>query len=85
MKPLVLTLPPPRPPHWAEIDRLASGAERAREIKEKKQLAIADAAAAAQSEGETSSRRACGSRKADRGTQETCMRKKWSVYLPPRM
>ena len=44
-------------PHWAEIDRLASGAERAREIKEKKQLAIADAgaaAAAAQSEGETS-------------------------------
>ena len=40
-------------PHWAEIDRLASGAERAREIKEKKQLAIADAgavAAAAQSE-----------------------------------
>ena len=61
-------------PHWAEIDRLASGAERAREIKEKKQLAIADAgaaAAAAQSEGETSSRRACGSRKADRGTQET--------------
>ena len=63
-------------PHWAEIDRLASGAERAREIEEKKQLAIADAgagaaAAAAQSEGETSSRRACGSRKADRGTQET--------------
>ena len=45
-----------------------------REIKEKKQLAIADAGAAtaaAQSEGETSSRRACGSRKADRGTQET--------------
>ena len=40
-------------PHWAEIDRLASGAERAREIKEKKQLATADAgaaAAAAQSE-----------------------------------
>ena len=42
-------------PHWAEIDRLASGAERAREIKEKKkiQVAIADAgaaAAAAQSE-----------------------------------
>ena len=40
-------------PHWAEIDRLASGAERARGIKEKKQLAIADAgaaAAAAQSE-----------------------------------
>ena len=32
--------------HWAEIDRLASGAERAREIKEKKQLAIADAGAA---------------------------------------
>ena len=67
-------------PHWAEIDRFASGAERAREIKEKKQLAIADAgaaAAAAQSEGETSSQRACGSRKADwgtaadRGTQET--------------
>ena len=48
-----------------------------REIKEKKpqrQLAIADAGAAtaaSQSEGETSSRRACGSRKADRGTQET--------------
>ena len=61
-------------PHWAEIDRLASGAERAPEIKEKKQLAIADAgaaAAAAQSEGETSSRRACGRMKADRGTQET--------------
>ena len=58
----------------SEWDRLASGAERAREIKEKNQLAIADAgaaAAAAQSEGETSSRRACGSRKADRGTQET--------------
>ena len=34
-------------PRWAEIDRLASGAERAREIKEKKQLAIADAGAAA--------------------------------------
>ena len=33
-------------PHWAEIDRLASGAERAREIKEKKQLAIADTGAA---------------------------------------
>ena len=34
-------------PHWAEIDRLASGAERAREIKEKKHLAIADAGGAA--------------------------------------
>ena len=71
-------------PRWAEIDRLASGAERAREIKEKKQLAIADAgaaAAAAQSEGETSSRRACGSRKADRGTQETWGRNGASTCL----
>ena len=71
-------------PHWAEIDRLASGAERAREIKETKQLAIADAgaaAAAAQSEGETSSRRACGSRKADRGTQETWGRNGASTCL----
>ena len=71
-------------PHWAEIDRLASGAERALEIKEKKQLTIADAgaaAAAAQSEGETSSRRACGSRKAARGTQETWRRNGASTYL----
>ena len=73
-------------PHWAEIDRLASGAERAREIDEKKQLAIADAgagaaAAAAQSEGETSSRRACGSRRADRGTQETWGRNGASTCL----
>ena len=71
-------------PRWAEIDRLASGAERAREIKAKKQLAIADAgaaAAAAQSEGETSSRRACGSRKADRGTQETWGRNGASTCL----
>ena len=71
-------------PRWAEIDCLASGAERAREIKEKKQLAIADAgaaAAAAQSEGETSSRRACGSRKADRGTQETWGRNGASTCL----
>ena len=71
-------------PHWAEIVRLASGAERAREIKEKKQLAIADAgaaAAAAQAEGETSSRRACGSRKADRGTQETWGRNGASTCL----
>ena len=70
-------------PHWAEIDRLAYGAERAREIKEK-QLAIADAgaaAAAAQSEGETSSRRACGSRKADRGTQGTWGRNRASTCL----
>ena len=71
-------------PHWAEIDRLAPGAERAREIKEKKQLAIIDAgaaAAAAQSEGETSSRRACGNRKADRGTQETWGRNGASTCL----
>ena len=80
------------PNHWSwrchllapEIDRLASGAERACEIKEKKQPAIADAgaaAAAAQSEGETSSQRAYGSRKADRGTQETWGRNGASTCL----
>ena len=51
--------PPPPPPSPSLADLLVSGAERAREIEEKKQRAIADAAAAAataQSEGERQAR-----------------------------
>ena len=47
--------PPLPPPCPSLADRLVSGAERAREIDEKKQSAIADAAAA-QSEGERQAR-----------------------------
>ena len=72
-------------PHWAEIDRLASEAERAREIKEKSSLPsqtlVLPLQLPSQSEGETSSRRACGSRKADRGTQEAWGRNGASTCL----
>ena len=82
-KPLVLTLPPPRPSlgwdrsscFWSWTCAWDQGEEAACHHRR------GAAATAAQSEGETSSRKACGSRKADRGTQETWGRNGASTCL----
>ena len=70
-------------PHWAEIDRLASGAERAREIKEKKHryLAIADRLVLPLQLPSRKFAKSLRSRKADRGTQETWGRNGVSTCL----
>ena len=57
-QPLFSFRPTPPPPHPSLADRIASGAERAREIDDKKQCAIADAAAAAAAQSEDK-RQAC--------------------------
>ena len=75
-------------PHRAEIDCLASGAERAREIKEKPEAACHRRRWCCRCSCPVGRRDefAKSWRKQDSRSRNTWnVRKKWSVYLPPRM